>query len=93
MNLEQRVEELEKEVTLLKAKNKLQEINFTTSYSDGSKFNFKEASVAARQQFKNSIAELLMSYSQSNFKNVDCIVQFVLPIILVLLDPISAQEG
>jgi len=34
-----------------------------------------------------------MSYSQSNFKNVDCIVQFVLPIILVLLDPISAQEG
>ena len=43
MNLEQRVEELEKEVTLLKAKNKLQEINFTTSYSDVSKFNFKEA--------------------------------------------------
>jgi len=41
--IEQRVEELEKEVALLKAKSKLQEINFTTSYSEGSKFNFKEA--------------------------------------------------
>jgi len=41
--IEQRVEELEKEVALLKAKNKLQEINFTTPYSEGSKFNFKEA--------------------------------------------------
>jgi hypothetical protein len=41
--IEQRVEELEKEVAFLKAKNKLQEINFTTSYGDGSKFNFKEA--------------------------------------------------
>ena len=41
--LEQRIEELEKEVALLKAKNKLQEINFTTSYTDVNKFNFKEA--------------------------------------------------
>lgn len=41
--IEQRVEELEKEVALLKAKNKLQETNLQTSYSDGNKFNFKEA--------------------------------------------------
>jgi hypothetical protein len=41
--IEQRVEELETEVALLKAKNKLQEINLKTSYSDGNKFNFKEA--------------------------------------------------
>jgi hypothetical protein len=41
--IEQRVEELESEVALLKAKNKLQEINLKTSYSDGNKFNFKEA--------------------------------------------------
>jgi hypothetical protein len=41
--LEQRVEELEKELALLKAKNKLQETNLKISYSDESKFNFKEA--------------------------------------------------
>ena len=41
--LEQRVEELEKEVALLKAKNKLQETNLKISCSDGNKFNFKEA--------------------------------------------------
>lgn len=41
--LEQRVEELEKEVAFLKEKKKLGEINFTTSCSDESKFNFKEA--------------------------------------------------
>ena len=41
--LEQRVEELEKEVALLKAENKLQETNLKISYSDGTKFNFKEA--------------------------------------------------
>ena len=41
--LEQRVEELEKELALLKAKSKLQETNLKISYSDGSKFNFKEA--------------------------------------------------
>lgn len=41
--LEQRVEELEKEIALLKAKNKLQETNLKISYSDGNKFNFKEA--------------------------------------------------
>lgn len=43
MQLEQRVEELEKELALLKAKNKLQETNLKISYSDGNKFNFKEA--------------------------------------------------
>jgi hypothetical protein len=41
--IEQRVEELETEVALLKAKNKLQETNLKISYSDGNKFNFKEA--------------------------------------------------
>jgi hypothetical protein len=41
--LEQRVEELEKEVALLKTKNKLQENNLKISYSYGNKFNFKEA--------------------------------------------------
>ena len=41
--LEQRVGELEEEVALLKARNKLQETNLQTSYSDGNKFNFKEA--------------------------------------------------
>jgi hypothetical protein len=41
--IEQRVEELESEVALLKAKNKLQETNLKISYSDGNKFNFKEA--------------------------------------------------
>ena len=41
--IEQRLEELEKEVTLLKDRNKLQETSPQTSYSDGNKFNFKEA--------------------------------------------------
>ena len=41
--IEQRIEELEKEVALLKVRNKLQETNLQTSYIDGNKFNFKEA--------------------------------------------------
>ena len=66
MHLEQRVEELEKEVGLLKAKNKLQETNLKISYSDGNKFNFKEAMENIKTDFNITLedCEFMEGYAE-----------------------------